>query len=173
MGCGPCWPAWPADGTHPSLQTGHLAFIHTVQTQINTQKRWRPNDIAAAVYLMLAMDGTGLFSSRIEFQIPLRLFFHESFDRICLMQTVLQVFSVERGNHLHRPLRMEARSGGAGWDSPWQRIATGADCQILKWKVKGTIWLTYWANKRNTSYYETRHHDFSEVVEFPLVRLDS
>eukprot|EP01018_Ginkgo_biloba_P038544 Gb_41181 [translate_table: standard] len=38
------------------------------------------------------------------------------------------------------------------------RLNKNMEGKILKWHVKGTIWLTYWPNEHNTSYSETRYH---------------
>ncbi|XP_057848212.2 uncharacterized protein LOC131058357 [Cryptomeria japonica] len=42
--------------------------------------------------------------------------------------------------------------------------------EVLKLNIEGTIWLTYWPNVYNTSFYETRSHEFCEQIEILLVK---
>ncbi|KAH9330223.1 hypothetical protein KI387_002331 [Taxus chinensis] len=50
------------------------------------------------------------------------------------------------------------------------RLERKTEDKILKLKIEGTIWLTYWPNVYNTSFYETRSHEFCEQIEIPLVK---
>ncbi|CAA7058633.1 unnamed protein product [Microthlaspi erraticum] len=51
-----------------------------------------------------------------------------------------------------------------GW-----RVGREMEGSVLKFRMGGKIWLTYWPNKLNTSFYETRCVDWCDEVDLPLV----
>ncbi|ESQ51056.1 hypothetical protein EUTSA_v10022642mg [Eutrema salsugineum] len=51
-----------------------------------------------------------------------------------------------------------------GW-----RVGREMEGSVLKWRMGGKIWLTYWPNKLNTSFYETRCVEWCDEVDFPLL----
>ncbi|CAG7883236.1 unnamed protein product [Brassica rapa] len=53
---------------------------------------------------------------------------------------------------------------GAGW-----RVGREMEGSVLKWRMGGKIWLTYWPNKLCTSFYETRCVEWCDEVDLPLV----
>ncbi|KAJ4896980.1 Uncharacterized protein Rs2_23774 [Raphanus sativus] len=53
---------------------------------------------------------------------------------------------------------------GVGW-----RVGREMEGSVLKWRMGGKIWLTYWANKLCTSFYETRCVEWCDEVDLPLV----
>ncbi|GLJ52286.1 hypothetical protein SUGI_1112160 [Cryptomeria japonica] len=48
------------------------------------------------------------------------------------------------------------------------RLYRNLEGQTLKWKVQAFIWLTYWPNKEGIRYFETRCHDFRQLVDLTL-----
>ncbi|XP_010517991.1 PREDICTED: uncharacterized protein LOC104793341 isoform X2 [Camelina sativa] len=51
-----------------------------------------------------------------------------------------------------------------GW-----RVGREMEGSVLKWRMGGKIWLTYWPNKLNTSFYETRCVEWCDEVDLPLL----
>ncbi|XP_010547975.1 PREDICTED: uncharacterized protein LOC104819551 [Tarenaya hassleriana] len=51
-----------------------------------------------------------------------------------------------------------------GW-----RIGREMEGSVLKWRIRGKIWLSYWPNKLHTPFYETRFVEWSDEVDLPLV----
>ncbi|KAL7611511.1 uncharacterized protein LOC111879876 [Lactuca sativa] len=48
------------------------------------------------------------------------------------------------------------------------KVGRGAIGETMEWEAKGSIWLTYWPNKYNTFYTETRRLEFSEILQLTL-----
>nr|KYP73104.1 hypothetical protein KK1_005717 [Cajanus cajan] len=44
------------------------------------------------------------------------------------------------------------------------KVDKGAVGKTMEWEIRGWIWLTYWPNKHNTFYHETRRLEFRETV---------
>ncbi|CAH2051851.1 unnamed protein product [Thlaspi arvense] len=51
-----------------------------------------------------------------------------------------------------------------GW-----RVGREMEGSVLKWRMGGKIWLTYWPNKLNTLFYETRCVEWCDEVDLPLL----
>ncbi|XP_057788196.1 uncharacterized protein LOC131005311 [Salvia miltiorrhiza] len=53
---------------------------------------------------------------------------------------------------------------GVGW-----RVSKEMEGSVLKWRIGGQVWLSYWPNQVTTSYYETRCIDWCDEVDLPLI----
>lgn len=51
-----------------------------------------------------------------------------------------------------------------GW-----RVGREMEGSVLKWRMGGKVWLTYWPNKLNTLFYETRCVEWCDEVDLPLL----
>ncbi|CAN8270792.1 unnamed protein product [Cochlearia groenlandica] len=49
------------------------------------------------------------------------------------------------------------------------RVGREMEGSVLKWRMGCKIWLTYWPNKLNTCFYETRCVEWCDEVDLPLV----
>ncbi|XP_019165141.1 PREDICTED: uncharacterized protein LOC109161274 [Ipomoea nil] len=58
----------------------------------------------------------------------------------------------------------EESGTGVGW-----RLSKEMVGSVLKWRIGGEVWLTYWPNHVNTSYYETRCVEWCDEVDLPLI----
>ncbi|KAL3614253.1 hypothetical protein CASFOL_042327 [Castilleja foliolosa] len=58
----------------------------------------------------------------------------------------------------------EYGGGGVGW-----RLSKEMEGSVLKWRIGGQVWLSYWPNGVNTSYYETRCVEWCDEVDLPLI----
>ncbi|CAH8319326.1 unnamed protein product [Eruca vesicaria subsp. sativa] len=70
------------------------------------------------------------------------------------------VFTKSRGMVFGR----DEYGDGAEW-----RVGREMEGSVLKWRMGGKIWLTYWPNKLCTSFYETRCVEWCDEVDLPLV----
>ncbi|XP_073024785.1 LOW QUALITY PROTEIN: uncharacterized protein [Primulina eburnea] len=73
--------------------------------------------------------------------------------------------------------------GGRGFSKSGGLVVSGADCggsvgwriskemegSVLKWRMGGKIWVTYFANNVRTSYYETRCIEWCDEVDLPII----
>nr|GMC81073.1 Epstein-Barr nuclear antigen 2 like [Ipomoea batatas] len=57
----------------------------------------------------------------------------------------------------------EESGTGVGW-----RLSKEMVGSVLKWRIGGEVWLTYWPNHVNTSYYETRCVEWCDEVVQPV-----
>ncbi|KAH7575350.1 hypothetical protein JRO89_XS02G0089300 [Xanthoceras sorbifolium] len=53
---------------------------------------------------------------------------------------------------------------GVGW-----RLSREMEGSVLKWRIGGEVWLSYWANNVKSSYYETRCVEWCDEVDLPLI----
>ncbi|GFP88596.1 hypothetical protein PHJA_001003300 [Phtheirospermum japonicum] len=53
---------------------------------------------------------------------------------------------------------------GVGW-----RLSKEMEGSVLKWRIGGQVWLSYWPNGVNTSYCETRCVEWCDEVDLPLI----
>ncbi|KAF6176223.1 hypothetical protein GIB67_023528 [Kingdonia uniflora] len=56
---------------------------------------------------------------------------------------------------------------GFGW-----RLSKEMEGSVLKWRLGGKIWLSYWPNDVKSPYFETRCVDWCEEVDLPLIRVN-
>lgn len=54
--------------------------------------------------------------------------------------------------------------GGVGW-----RLSKETEGSVLKWRIGGQVWLSYWPNDVKSSYYETRCVEWCDEVDLPLI----
>ncbi|KAK9286313.1 hypothetical protein L1049_014703 [Liquidambar formosana] len=54
--------------------------------------------------------------------------------------------------------------GGAGW-----RLSKEMEGSVLKWRIGGQVWLSYWPNDVKSSYFETRCVEWCDEVDLPLI----
>lgn len=71
--------------------------------------------------------------------------------------------------------RMFSKSGGLvfagdeyGEGVEW-RLSKEMEGSVLKWRIGGQIWLSYWPNEIKTSYFETRCVEWCDEVDLPLI----
>ncbi|KAM1031012.1 hypothetical protein FF1_034812 [Malus domestica] len=53
---------------------------------------------------------------------------------------------------------------GVGW-----RLNREMEGSVLKWRIGGKVWLSYWANEVKGSYFETRCVEWCDEVDLPLI----
>ncbi|KAK1559679.1 hypothetical protein Q3G72_017197 [Acer saccharum] len=53
---------------------------------------------------------------------------------------------------------------GVGW-----RLSREMEGSVLKWRIGGEVWLSYWANNVESSYYETRCVEWCDEIDLPLI----
>ncbi|KAJ0025214.1 hypothetical protein Pint_07713 [Pistacia integerrima] len=53
---------------------------------------------------------------------------------------------------------------GVGW-----RLSREMEGSVLKWRIGGQVWLSYWPNNVKSSYYETRCVEWCDEVDLPLI----
>lgn len=53
---------------------------------------------------------------------------------------------------------------GVGW-----RLSREMEGSVLKWRIGGKVWLSYWPNEVNSSYFETRCVEWCDEVDLPLI----
>ena len=53
---------------------------------------------------------------------------------------------------------------GVGW-----RLSREMEGSVLKWRIGGHVWVSYWPNEVETSYYETRCVEWCDEVDLPLI----
>ncbi|KAK4340188.1 hypothetical protein RND71_041650 [Anisodus tanguticus] len=49
------------------------------------------------------------------------------------------------------------------------RLSKEMEGSVLKWRVGGQVWLSYWPNNVKSSYYETRLVEWCDEVDLPLI----
>lgn len=49
------------------------------------------------------------------------------------------------------------------------RLSREMEGSVLKWRIGGQIWLSYWPNNVKSSYFETRCIDWCDEVDLPLI----
>ncbi|KAL3515332.1 hypothetical protein ACH5RR_022234 [Cinchona calisaya] len=54
--------------------------------------------------------------------------------------------------------------GGVGW-----RLSKEMEGSVLKWRIGGQVWLTYWPNDVKSSYFDTRRVEWCDEVDLPLI----
>ncbi|CAK9181143.1 unnamed protein product [Ilex paraguariensis] len=54
--------------------------------------------------------------------------------------------------------------GSIGW-----RLNKEMEGSVLKWRIGGQVWLSYWPNDVKSSYFETRCVEWCEEVDLPLI----
>ncbi|XP_047976312.1 uncharacterized protein LOC125218638 [Salvia hispanica] len=71
--------------------------------------------------------------------------------------------------------RAFTKSGGVvfagdecGEEVGW-RVSKEMEGSVLKWRIGGKVWLSYWPNQVNSSYYETRCIEWCDEVDLPLI----
>ncbi|KAL1534551.1 hypothetical protein AAHA92_30718 [Salvia divinorum] len=71
--------------------------------------------------------------------------------------------------------RAFTKSGGVvfagdefGEEVGW-RVSKEMEGSVLKWRIGGQVWLSYWPNQVNSSYYETRCIEWCDEVDLPLI----
>lgn len=74
--------------------------------------------------------------------------------------------------------RAFTKSGGViftSGDGEWKdgvvrwRLNKEMEGSVLKWRIGGQVWLTYWPNDIKTSYNETRFVEWCDEVDLPLI----
>lgn len=55
-----------------------------------------------------------------------------------------------------------------GEEVSW-RLSKEMEGSVLKWRIGGHVWLSYWANSVKSSYHETRFVEWSDEVDLPLI----
>ncbi|XP_010271363.1 PREDICTED: uncharacterized protein LOC104607417 [Nelumbo nucifera] len=53
---------------------------------------------------------------------------------------------------------------GVGW-----RLSKEMEGSVLKWRIGGKVWLSYWPNDLKSPYFETRCVDWCDEVDLPLI----
>lgn len=53
---------------------------------------------------------------------------------------------------------------GVGW-----RLNRDMEGSVLKWRIGGEVWLSYWPNNVRSSYVETRCVEWCDEVDLPLI----
>lgn len=53
---------------------------------------------------------------------------------------------------------------GVGW-----RLSKEMEGSVLKWRIGGQVWLSYWPNDVTSSYYDTRCIQWCDEVDLPLI----
>lgn len=78
-------------------------------------------------------------------------------------------------NRYSRANRPFTKSGGLvfgrdeyGEGVTW-RLSREMEGSVLKWRIGGQIWLSYWPNNVKSSYFETRCIDWCDEVDLPLI----
>ncbi|XP_074313196.1 uncharacterized protein LOC141648432 [Silene latifolia] len=78
----------------------------------------------------------------------------------------------KRYSKVNRPFM---KSGGLvftgneyGEEVKW-RVSKEMEGSVLKWRLGGKVWLTYWPSDVESSYYETRCIEWNEEVDLPLI----
>lgn len=51
-----------------------------------------------------------------------------------------------------------------GW-----KLSKEMEGSVLKWRIGGEFWVSYWSNEAKTSYYETRYVEWCDEVDLPLI----
>lgn len=49
------------------------------------------------------------------------------------------------------------------------RLSKEMEGSVLKWRIGGEVWLSYWPNEVKSSYFETRHVEWCDEVDLPLI----
>lgn len=53
---------------------------------------------------------------------------------------------------------------GVGW-----KLSKEMEGSVLKWRIGGEFWVSYWPNEAKSSYYETRYVEWCDEVDLPLI----
>lgn len=84
-------------------------------------------------------------------------------------------FSSSFRNRYTGPNRPFTKSGGVvfakdeyGEGAAW-RLNREMKGSVLKWRIGGQIWLSYWPNNVKSSYFETRCVEWCDEVDLPLI----
>ncbi|EXC03761.1 hypothetical protein L484_001489 [Morus notabilis] len=71
--------------------------------------------------------------------------------------------------------RVFTKSGGLvlagddyGEEVGW-RLSKEMEGSVLKWRIGGKVWVSYWPNEVNSSYFETRCVEWCDEVDLPLI----
>ncbi|GMN37791.1 hypothetical protein TIFTF001_007104 [Ficus carica] len=71
--------------------------------------------------------------------------------------------------------RVWTKSGGlilagdeCGEEVGW-RVSKEMEGSVLKWRIGGKVWLSYWPNEVKSSYFETRCVEWCDEVDLPLI----
>ncbi|KAI4298521.1 hypothetical protein L6164_032071 [Bauhinia variegata] len=55
-----------------------------------------------------------------------------------------------------------------GEEVEW-RVSKEMEGSVLKWRIGGEVWLSYWPNETESSYFETRYVEWCDEVDLPLI----
>ncbi|KAK9690947.1 hypothetical protein RND81_09G165700 [Saponaria officinalis] len=55
-----------------------------------------------------------------------------------------------------------------GEEVKW-RLSREMEGSVLKWRLGGKVWVTYWPSNVESSYYETRFIEWNDEVDLPLI----
>lgn len=58
----------------------------------------------------------------------------------------------------------EECGGEVGW-----KLSKEMEGSVLKWRIGGEFWVSYWPNEAKTSFYETRYVEWCDEVDLPLI----
>ena len=58
----------------------------------------------------------------------------------------------------------EVCGGEVGWE-----LSKEMEGSVLKWRIGGEFWVSYWPNEAKTSFYETRYVEWCDEVDLPLI----
>ncbi len=53
---------------------------------------------------------------------------------------------------------------GVGW-----RLSKEMEGSVLKWRIGGQVWVSYFPNEVKSSYFETRCVEWCDEVDLPLI----
>ncbi|GAB2219825.1 hypothetical protein Droror1_Dr00007462 [Drosera rotundifolia] len=57
-------------------------------------------------------------------------------------------------------------------EAKW-RLSKGMEESVLKWRIGGRVWMSYWPNNIESSYHETRCIEWCHEIDLPLVQTSS
>ncbi|KAI4295715.1 hypothetical protein L6164_035731 [Bauhinia variegata] len=49
------------------------------------------------------------------------------------------------------------------------RLSKEMEGSVLKWRIGGEVWASYWPNETKSSYFETRYVEWCDEVDLPLI----
>ncbi|KAI9128131.1 hypothetical protein K1719_001124 [Acacia pycnantha] len=55
-------------------------------------------------------------------------------------------------------------NGEVGW-----KLSKEMEGSVLKWRIGGEFWISYWPNEAKTSFFETRYAEWCDEVDLPLI----
>lgn len=101
----------------------------------------------------------------------------------CEMATWKPVNGDNKNNQLRNNFRGRYFGGNRAFTKKGGLVFAGEECgeevgwrlskemegSVLKWRVGGQVWLSYWPNNVKSSYYETRLVEWCDEVDLPLI----